>query len=332
MRRLIATFFAVFVTLGAFAQFGNEWIVPGQQYYKIPVGKDGIYRLTYSDLQSAGIIPGNLDPRRIQIFHRGIEQHIHVEGEIDAVFNPTDYLEFYGRKNDGASDTELYKLDTQPHTYYNLYNDTTFYFLTVNPLAQLGLRMNDDETTSPVIPAEAFHYDQKLRVLTTQYATGQVYNTYLQNSFFETGEGWTGDEIGQNSFIDYVIDNILFTSQTSGNPQLEIQVVGRADVSHSVEVSVGPSVPSRIVSTLNFPGAEVRTIPVALNWSDIGADGRMIVRVRALGVGGAADRLSASYIKVTYPQNFNQAGATEKVFQLKENVSNKSYIEIQNVP
>ena len=331
MRRLIVTFFTLFASLGAFAQYGNEWIQPGQQYYKIPVAKDGLYRLTYTDLQSAGLPVGSVDPRRIQIFHRGVQQRIWVEGQDDAIFNSADYLEFYGRKNDGTNDTELYKPGTQPHLYYNLYNDTTFYFLTVTPLAEQGLRMvKTDEANNPVIPAETFHLDEKLRVLTTQYSTGQVYNTYMQNSFFETGEGWTGDEIAQNAFIDYVIDNILFTSQVSGSPSLEVQVVGRADLFHKVEISVGPVSPSRIVATLNFSASDVRTIQVPLNWSDIGADGKMTVRVKALGVSGGADRLSASYIKIMYPQIFNQAGASEKIFQLNVNASDRSYIEIQN--
>ncbi|HEU5292679.1 MAG TPA: hypothetical protein VFU05_18650, partial [Cyclobacteriaceae bacterium] len=318
MRTLFVTFFTVFIAFGCIAQFGNEWIKFNQQYYKIPVAKDGIYRLTYADLENAGFPAGSTDPRRIQIFHRGIEQHIRVQGEIDAIFNASDYIEFYGKKNDGVSDAELYQpASTQPHQYYNLYSDTTAYFLTVNPLPQQGLRMEEFFSNNlPILPAETSHRDQKLRVLTTQYATGQLYSTYLQNSFFETGEGWTGDLIIQNSFIDYTIENILFTSQAAGNPQLEIQVMGRANLSHVVEISVGPSAPSRVVANQSFPDSEVRTISVPLNWSDIGVDGRLVVRVRAMGAGGAADRLSASYIKVMYPQSFNQSGVTEKIFQL----------------
>lgn len=332
MRLLIATFFTVFATIGAFAQFGNEWIKFNQQYYKIPVAKDGIYRLSYSDLQNAGFPVGAIDPRRIQIFHRGVQQRVWVEGQDDAAFNPTDYIEFYGKKNDGVGDAELYQpSNTQPNQYYNLYSDTSFYFLTVTSLIEQGLRMiKNDESNSPPIAAETFHTDQKLRVLASQYATGQIYFSYLQNSFFETGEGWTGDVIAQNSFIDYTFDNILFTSQASGNPHIEIQVVGRASLLQVAEISVGPSSPSRVIATQNVSESETKTISVDLNWSDIGADGKLVVRVRALGVGAGAARISASYIKLAYPQVFNQGGASEKVFQLNEKVSNRSYIEIQN--
>lgn len=334
MRRLIITSIAVFMAVQGFAQFGNEWIRFNQAYYKISTAKDGLYRLSYADLQNAGFPVGSVDPRRIQLFHRGVEQAIYIEGEADAVFHPSDFIEFYGKRNDGVSDAELYRpSSTQPHSYYNLYSDTTAYFLTVNSLAALGKRMNDFfEINVTNIPVETFHMDEKLRVLTSQYSTGIKYNTYLQNTFFETGEGWTGDQISQNQFLDYVIDNILSTATPSGNPELEIQIVGRSEVQHQMEISVGPSTPSRIVATGNFPASEVVTVTATLNWTDIGADGRITVRVKALGVSGAADRLSASYIKIKYPQQFNQSGSAEKVFTINENVSNKSYIEIQNVP
>lgn len=332
--RLIFAFFALFATGQAIAQFGNEWIRFNQPYFKIPIDKDGIYRLNYTDLQSAGFPVATVDPRRIQVFHRGVEQHIWVEGEIDAVFDPTDYIEFYGKRNDGVSDAELYPSTAeQPHQYYNLYSDTTAYFLTINSTAQQGLRMEIfSEINNTGIPTEIFHHDQKLKVLTTQYCSGKEYNSYLQNTFFDTGEGWTGDIIFQTQFKDYVIDNVVNTVDASGNPQIEIQVVGRADIPHQVEISVGPSTPSRVIGTAVFAGAEVVTLTAVLNWSDFGGDGSMTVRVRAVGVSGAPDRLSASYIKVNYPQSFNQAGAPEKIFYLAENGSNKSYIEIQNSP
>lgn len=327
-KSLIITVFACFATFSAFAQFGNEWIVPGQSYFKIPVGKDGIYRLTYTDLQNAGFPVGSIDPRRLQLFHRGVEQRIAVQGESDAALNPGDYLEFYGKRNDGTGDAGLYQpVSAQPHPYYNLYSDTTAYFLTVNSAAP-GLRMIPFSEIS-AMPPEIFHTDQKLMVLTSQYCAGKEYNSYLINSFFDIGEGWTGDILWQGEFIDYVVEDITDTSPASGNPQLEVQVVGRADIAHRVEISVGPVVPSRVVGTASFSGAEVVNLSAVLNWTDVGADGKLVVRVRAVN---SVERLSASYVKVNFPQTFNQSGAAEKIFSLTENAGNKSYIEIQNAP
>ena len=82
------------------AQVGNEWINFNQSYFKIPAAKDGIYKLTYNDLQAAGFPVSTTDPSTIRLFHRGVEQAIYIEGEGDAQFNNTDFIEFYGRRND----------------------------------------------------------------------------------------------------------------------------------------------------------------------------------------------------------------------------------------
>lgn len=333
MKRLFFIFLGLFTATQAFAQFGNEWIRPNQQYYKISVARDGLYKLTYADLQQAGFPVNTVNPILIQLFHRGAEQRIRVEGELDGVFNPTDFIEFYGIKNTGVGDVPLYQpASAQPHLYHNLYSDSTAYFLTVNSLVQPGLRMEPfSEVNVGGLPAEMFHTDEKLMVLATQYNTGRAYlNNYVQYSFFDGGEGWTGNQIANGGFIDYTLDNLLNPATASGNPTFEIQVTGRANVQHQVQISVGATAPSRVVATQTFYGYDVINLTGTLNWSDIGADGKLIVRVSALGVGGAADRLSASYIKINYPQTFNAASATEKFFTLNARAGNKSYISIQN--
>ena len=124
---LVACCLLVFA--GSKAQtFGNEWINFAQQYYKIPVAQRGIHRLTYQDLQRAGLPLATIDPRRMQVFHRGVEQAVFIAGEGDAFFNETDYVEFYGEGNDGTLDAGLYRPATaQPHPHYNNYSDTTYF-------------------------------------------------------------------------------------------------------------------------------------------------------------------------------------------------------------
>jgi len=64
---------------------------------KIFVEEDGLYQLTYEDVQSAGFDLSGLDPRHLRLVNRGCEVAIHVNGEEDGVFNPGDWLEFYGQ-------------------------------------------------------------------------------------------------------------------------------------------------------------------------------------------------------------------------------------------
>jgi len=63
--------------------FGNEWINYQRYYYKIKITNEGIYRINYNTLISAGIPINTIDPRLMQIYHNGEEQYIYIHGEND---------------------------------------------------------------------------------------------------------------------------------------------------------------------------------------------------------------------------------------------------------
>jgi uncharacterized repeat protein (TIGR01451 family) len=93
-----------------------DWPFPAQTEpsYKIMVDEDGIYEVTYADLQAAGIAPATLDaldPRTFQLHNQGQEVAIYVEGEIDGSFDQEDYIHFYGQKmNTRHTDVNVYWL------------------------------------------------------------------------------------------------------------------------------------------------------------------------------------------------------------------------------
>ena len=327
MRSFLSLLFLFFSGFTALAQVGNEWINFGQSYFKIPVGKNGIYRLTHSDLQAAGF-PLESDPRKIQIFHRGIEQKIFVEGETDGQFNIADFIEFYGRRNDGTLDAVLYKPSTsQPHQYYNLFSDTTSYFLTVGPAN--GKRMvSYNEPNTDNLPAETYHIDEKLLLQTNEYSGGVDYGEIL-NTFFDTGEGWMSGKIFQTQSVDYILTDINQTVSGAGLPELEVQMVGRGPMAHQVEIYVGTGL--RPFASHTFSGFDHQNIKAPIQWSDIAGDGTLTVRVRVNGVGGQPDRISITFVKLRYPQIINAANS-EKTFELAPNPGGKSFIQIVNPP
>ncbi len=281
MKGFILVLFLTVTYHTSFGQVGNEWINYSQPYFKIPVAKDGIYRLTAGVLAAAGV-PSGTDPSRLQIFHRGVEQAITVSGENDGALNSGDYVEFYGRHNDGTLDAELYKPQSaQPHPYYNLFSDTTAYFLTIGSAA--GKRMTTfDESGSGLTP-EPFHYDEKIILNITQYAAGLDISE-VQSTTFDIGEGWTGDQILQGQAADYSVSGISQIYPTGGLPEIELGIVGRGPMQHLVEVYVGAS--QRLVSATTFSGFESNKFVQAIAWSDIGGDGTLPVRVKCVGTGG----------------------------------------------
>ena len=105
--------------------YGNNWINYNQRYLKIPVKMDGLYRVNFTELNQAfaniGIPLSSIDPRTIQVFSREKEGFDFVERESDGKFDSTDYLMFYGKKNDGWFDKRLYfKPEYQVKPHYNL--------------------------------------------------------------------------------------------------------------------------------------------------------------------------------------------------------------------
>lgn len=325
----------------AAGQSPQSWINFSQTYYKLSTAQDAIYRVTYNDLLAAGVPVNSVDPRVIQVFHRGNEQAIlfqHAQVPPDGKFDSNEYFEFYGRRNDGTRDGGLYKpADLQPHALYNLFSDTAAFFLSWNLLPVPGKRMGTySEVNTNGLPAEPFQLSEAQQVLTTDYSGGVTVADVLQYTHFDQGEGWTGPVIcvgnsGCTGFQDFTFN--LPRLVTSANPPvLEVQLNGREDLLHQVEILAGPTVGSlRVVETVNFVNYETPTVTIPLLWSDIAAN-TLLVRIKVNGVGGGRDRVSASYLKIAYPQSFDMAGASEKVFSLAENAGNRSYLEVQNAP
>ncbi|HEU5145858.1 MAG TPA: hypothetical protein VFT90_04050, partial [Chryseosolibacter sp.] len=205
MKRVVSFIVFACSAMSVSAQVGNEWIHHDRPYLKIPVGRDGIYKVSHADLQQAGF-PTGRDPNLLQLFHRGQEQAILVQGESDGVFNASDYIEFYGRRNDGTLDSTLYDVAAhQPHQLYNLYSDTTAYFLTYGDAA--GKRM----ATFSVLPtgqaAESFHWEERLTILKESYSGGVDYGS-VQKTVFDQGEGWMGVQVVQGQEVSYAISGI----------------------------------------------------------------------------------------------------------------------------
>ncbi len=85
---------------------------PPNPGFRIPVEQEGLYRLTYSFLQQAGLPVDSLDPRTFRLFRYGQEVAIRVLGEKDGRFDPQDVVFFYGRplSDNRYTDAEVYWL------------------------------------------------------------------------------------------------------------------------------------------------------------------------------------------------------------------------------
>jgi len=319
---------------------GNEWLDFNQEYYKIPVGKDGIYRISYNDLQGIGFPVTTIDPQRLQIFHRGQEMAIYVEGQDDGQFNTQDFIEFYGQKNDGTLDERLYvPAEAQPHKFYNLYSDTTFYFLSYNENGQNGKRIQDFyESNTGNLPAEPFHWEKKLIILTNNYSAGLYYplgsaTAESVNAHFDYGEGFTGSRIRKGQSQEYSFDSLDFRYEAGPGPRLYILLAGRSNSNHNSLIEAGPQIASlRSLGYKEFQYGYNALFGDTLAWSDISAIGELFVKITEEGyVDSDFSNISISYIKIDFPQLFNQNGQDYKEYILEENAGGKSYVEFSGI-
>ena len=318
---------------------GNEWIEYGQTYYKIPIAKAGLYRVTQPQLLRAGVPVEQIDPRTIQLFHRGIEQAVAVAGETDGRFDSTDYLEFYGQGNDGLADSALYRgsgpngSPAQPHPYYSLFSDTTAYFLTWRTNGQPGRRMAAyTDTLTAALTPEPYHWADDLRLFTSTYpgyAAGSA--PKIEYSHYEPGEGHTG--VIQQAGMPYPNEFTLYSAYRSGPaPQLDILLVGRDFTRHRVTGSVGPQASQLrrfgLVSFREYDNAHLRD---SLSWSDVGALNQLLVSTLSAVDSLGPDRYSVSFIHLRYPQLISAEGQPFRVFRLVPNPVGRSLLSVRSV-
>jgi hypothetical protein len=326
MARII--FFSVIVCLFTtltYAQSG--WIDFAQTYYKIPTSTDGIHRLNFTSLSSSGINPNVIDPRNIRIFHRGEEVAIFVQGEADGKFDPSDYVDFYGKRNDGTLDVKFYEdASHQGNTMYNIHNDTTAFFLTLSPDVR-GKRMAKRQSPDPSVSLKNNYQTVRQVIYSENYNLGQVHSPGVYLSDFEEGSGWVSAAISKNNPRTIVLAD-LGEIPASGEVMLELGLTGRSPTVHKSIISVGPNSSNlREVASYDYSNYLAIHHAVALLVSDFSDNGSIAIRVTSAG-SGATDNVSLAYLKLTYPKVV-ATGDFSKELIISEEGSNR--IQIGNV-
>lgn len=338
MKKLYVLISCFFLLSGwAAAQpYGNEWINFSsnqthsvQQYFKISVWRDGIYRVTMADLQAAQF-PMPFNPKQLQLYFMGNEQFIHVEGEADGVFDATDYIEFYGRKNDGRADTRLYKNpDNQLNKEQSLFTDTATYFITLNAnplIVNKRIVLETDVNFLGYTPISYF-ISEAFKDFRVHYNVSKIAD--VADAQYDEGEGWFDDKIQ-----DVAFNYQLAVPNVSSDPS--------APLAQATSYTMGGNYNQGNAHTLNldvngagqtsqFTGFEVSrfNFPLLSNNALTGGIANFLFTP-----GPGVNRNHVSFLKVTYPHTFSFAGEVSnfKKMTIPGNLSpNKSLLEITNL-
>ncbi len=118
----------------------------GGEWFKVAVTQDGIYKVTYEELQQMGMNVDAVDPRRLSVFGNGggmlpqpnssfrhddlVQNPIEVVGESDGSFDPGDHILFYGKgPHQWIYDEAI--CGNFKHLY-NIYDEKAYYFITAD--------------------------------------------------------------------------------------------------------------------------------------------------------------------------------------------------------
>jgi hypothetical protein len=314
--------------------YGNEWIVPGQPYYKLKVWRDGLYRLDYAYLSQLGA--GAVAPTQLQVWRRGKEVAVYQGGNSAALDNTT-FLEFYGQRNDAALDKEFYKnVKDQVNPFYSFYTDTATYFVTWGSRAGKRMAQPADAGGTP----HGWRMQSSLVQKTSNYAEAPTESRYTYLPWIEPGEGFF------QGFYYYQVhaplDSVLRAVATTPGapaPSLEAVVLGAfRDTNHKTAVQVIPPTSGatpRTLGVLSYPNYEHAYGRFPLQASDIGSNGSVEVcfDLAPQAPQAYADVYRLSWWRVTAPQqNVWFSNRQQLFFQNDSLLSGPATYEVDNIP
>ena len=233
--------------------YSTESVLNKGNWIKLSITETGIYKINYDDIIRFGFEPSSINPKKIGIFFNGngmlpegnadaryddlFENNIYVSGQEDGVFNPDDYILFYGQ-----SQTKwTYNVFSSRFEHaINPYSDTSFYFVCFN--LQINGKRIETKAQSTNQPNDYFN-----QFLDYQYHETDSINLML------SGRQWYGDEFSINettknfdfNFLNLVKERDIY---------LRIEMVGRSiaeDSYYSVTANDETVVDSVLIAKLS---------------------------------------------------------------------------------
>jgi len=299
--------------------YGNEWINHSQDYYKLYVHEDGMYRVSQQALVNAGVPVGAINAGNFQLYAMGSQVPIYTS--TGGTLGSNDYIEFYGEENLGEMDKHLYASpDDIVNPYYSMFTDTTAYFLTWGSGNNNNIQDTPNNLTS-LPAAEPYFMDQALDVHINRYHRGEPFGG-LYESRFSAGEGFASN-LTQATTGSVTISNLY-----TGGPDAELGVrlaASGAGANHHLQISLnGTAVPIDSATFFNYLHRQVdEDIPTSML-----ANGTNALEVR--GLLGSNDQYATSFMRIIYPRQFSFGNADNFKFKLPADPSNKKYLEITN--
>ena len=201
LKKIIPYIFLLSVSILSQKTVAQSSVLAKGDWIKIGVNSSKIHKIDANFLQKSRLNLTQINPQNIKIYGNGggilpqannakrandlTENAIYVEGEADGRFDNQDFILFYGQSPHQISYDSLTK--SFKHQF-NIYSDTTFYFLTVSDTK--GLRIKDQNSISATQEITAFD-DYDFHEIDRK-------NILAQAPFAGSGREWVGEEFVAN--------------------------------------------------------------------------------------------------------------------------------------
>ncbi len=312
--------------------YGNEWINYTQKYLEFKITDTGIYRINYAalskGLDSIGLSIGNADPRKIQIFGRGQEQYIYIEGESDSSFDSNDFIEFFACGNDGWFDSLLYVTpDDQSNPFYSLFNDTATYYLTIS--TDFGKRMDTLGFSGTGTDADYFLKEEVV----------SFHNNFFQGEYFgsangpahplyKAGKGWFSGNMNSGGSISVAINTSNSYSLGSAPDAIATVVLAGTNSNiHNIKIDYGIS-----DTADSFNGYLLKKYNFSISPANLSPSTNFTISSTSTPNPQSPDYSALSHLYLKYPRNFNFSGISKAIMILPPSPSESSLVTLSSYP
>jgi hypothetical protein len=329
MKRILLILFIISGVLAKAQNFNNEWIDYSKTYYKFKIGATGLYHINQSVLSAWGL--GSVQAQHFQLWRNGEQVPIYTSVQT-GTFGTSDYIEFWGKMNDGKVDKVMYRVpDHQMNDAYNFNTDTAAFFLTVNttsPNFRITPTINDVAGNS--LPAEPyFMHTAGVNFKSKQNAGfAAVISEYVYSSSFDQGEGWTSSDIGRTTTTEFTLatfPNSLKVYTGAGAPESRFRINAAGNALNPREFIV--KINGNPIDTQRMDYFDYVKLNMPLDAANITSPATVVTLRNSTTVN--SDRMVVAMFGIDYPRIFDFDGATNYSFKLPASVAG-NYLEINN--
>ncbi|HEX7903233.1 MAG TPA: C25 family cysteine peptidase [Chitinophagaceae bacterium] len=328
MKRILLFLFILTSLTAQSQQFNNEWIDYSKTYYKFKVGATGVYRITQPSLATIGL--GSSPAESFQLWRNGKQIPIYTTVQTGAM-GASDYIEFWGERNDGRPDNIMYRVaDYQLSDKWSLQTDTAAFFLTTNSgSSNLRLEPTANIISGSPVPEPYFMYTSgKYYHNRLNQGYAQVVGENVYSSAYDAAEGWASPDVNKGdaaSLVEVVGNLSVYTGAGAPDANFRINASGLNGLNpRTFRVKINSD--SILGQEMNFFDYVKlsKTIPLSLISS-----GTATITVTNQSSVAVSDRMVVAQMELTYPRQFNFGNATSFPFSLPANISG-NYLEIIN--